>query len=253
VTGHVPWSLPIVVWFALSAITFAALNFVTVPYGRHTRAGWGPLVSDRVGWVVMEAPAAVTFAVWFYLGKGWHSAAALVFLGIWELHYIHRAFVYPLMRRSVGKRIPLAVVGLAFAFNLVNGYWNGRYLFVDASARYLDWMRDPRFVTGLALFALGYLTNRRADQVLRNLRKPGESAYKIPHGWLYRWVSCPNYLGEIIEWVGWAVMTWSLPGLAFATWTAANLAPRAMTHHRWYREHFPEYPSERKALVPRLW
>jgi len=201
----------------------------------------------------MEAPAALVFAAWFFLGSGWRSPSLLVFLGLWEVHYIHRAFVYPLMRRGVARRMPLAVVCLAFAFNLVNGYWNGRYLFVDTSARYTDWMGDPRFLLGLAVFALGFVINRRADQVLRGLRKPGESGYRIPDGGLYRWVSCPNYLGEIIEWAGWAVMTWSPPGLAFAIWTVANLAPRARAHHRWYREQFADYPSERKALVPGLW
>ena len=89
--------------------------------------------------------------------------------------------------------------------------------------------------------------------ILRNLRKPDESGYRIPYGGLYRWISCPNYFGEIITWVGWAVATWSLPGLAFAVWTIANLAPRARAHHIWYREHFSDYPTERKALMPGVW
>jgi hypothetical protein len=44
-------------------------------------------------------------------------------------------------------------------------------------------------------------------------------------------VSCPNYLGEILEWIGWAIATWSLAGWVFAIWTMANLAPRAFTNH----------------------
>jgi len=61
-----------------------------------------------------------------------------------------------------------------------------------------------------------------------------------------------DYLGEIVEWTGWAVATWSLAGLAFALYTAANLAPRALSHHAWYRARFPEYPPSRRALVPFL-
>ena len=95
--------------------------------------------------------------------------------------------------------------------------------------------------------------NRQADHTLRSLRRPGKSGYRIPHGGLYRWVSCPNYLGEIVEWTGWAVMTWSLAGLSFAVWAAANLAPRAWAHHAWYRKYFAEYPPERRALLPGLW
>ena len=69
---------------------------------------------------------------------------------------------------------------------------------------------------------------------------------------MYRHVSCPNYLGEMLEWTGWAVLTWSLAGTAFAVFTAANLVPRAMAIHRWYRDKFPDYPVERKAVIPFL-
>ncbi len=103
------------------------------------------------------------------------------------------------------------------------------------------------------IFVAGFVINRGADAALRRLRQPGDGGYRVPRGGLYRWISCPNYLGEILVWCGWALATWSLPGLAFALFTAANLAPRARAHHRWYREHFPDYPAERKALVPRLW
>ena len=63
-------------------------------------------------------------------------------------------------------------------------------------------------------------------------------------------MSCPNYLGEIVEWCGWALATWSPAGLAFAVYTAANLAPRAVSNHHWYLSHFPDYPRERRALIP---
>ena len=85
------------------------------------------------------------------------------------------------------------------------------------------------------------------------LRGPGEMGYKIPRGGLYRWISCPNYFGETIEWIGWAIATWSLPGLTFAVWTFANLAPRAHAHHKWYHKNFKDYPIRRKAFIPWVW
>ena len=113
-----------------------------------------------------------------------------------------------------------------------------------------SWLADPRFLAGVALFLAGYALNLSADRTLRGLRAPGETGYKIPQGGAYRWVSCPNYLGEILEWLGWALATWSLAGLAFAVYTIANLAPRAMANHRWYRDRFPDYPPQRRALIP---
>mgnify|MGYP000627919977 CR=1 FL=1 len=201
----------------------------------------------------MEASAPLVFAACFLLGSNAKTATTLVFFVLWEAHYIHRAFIYPLGLRGMAKQMPVAVMSSAFLFNAVNGYLNGRYIFTFSGGYTNEWLSDPRFVAGLGLFIIGFIINRRADYTLRNLRKPDESGYKISYCELYRWISCPNYFGEIITWIGWAVATWSLPGLAFALWTAANLVPRARSHHAWYREHFPDYPPERKALVPWLW
>ncbi|NRB42839.1 MAG: 3-oxo-5-alpha-steroid 4-dehydrogenase, partial [Pseudomonadales bacterium] len=81
---------------------------------------------------------------------------------------------------------------------------------------------------------------------------PGESGYKIPYGGLYHYVSCPHYLGELLQWGGFAVACWSLPALAFFCLTLANLLPRAVSNHRWYHEKFSQYPQERKAMIPYL-
>jgi 3-oxo-5-alpha-steroid 4-dehydrogenase 1 len=171
---------------------------------------------------------------------------------MWQAHYVHRAFVYPWMLRDAGRRMPWAVVAMGIAFNTVNAFINGHWLFA-VSGDHNGWPADPRFALGLALFAAGFAINRWSDATLRRLRAPGESGYRIPQGGFFRWVSCPNYLGEIVEWSGWALATWSLPGLAFAVWAAANLAPRARANHRWYRERFPDYPAQRKALLPKVW
>ena len=76
-----------------------------------------------------------------------------------------------------------------------------------------------------------HFINPHSDNIIQNLRKPGENYYNIPYRGMFRYVSSPTYFGEITEWVGWAVMTWSGPGLIFALWTLANLAPRGRSNH----------------------
>ncbi len=239
------------VWleFILAAVTFAALMFVTAPYGRHMRKGWGPTVPNRVGWLLMEAPAVLVFAGVFALGDARLEWVPLAFLGVWQLHYVHRTFIFPFRTRSK-KRMPILIAATAVAFNTLNAGINAWW--VGHLGDYgIDWLMDPRFIGGIAIFAAGFVINLQSDHILLHLRKPGETGYKIPDGGLFRFVSCPNYLGEMLEWVGWAIMTWSLPGLAFALYTAANLVPRALQNHRWYREQFPQYPP-RKAVFPFL-
>jgi len=243
----------IVTMFFLAAAAFSVLFFVAAPYGRHARSGWGPSVNDRLGWIVMESAAPVVFLVCYFGGPKSSSVTALVFLGMWELHYVHRAFVFPFLMRSRANRMTIVVVALGFAFNSINAYLNGHYVFMLSGGYRGGWLVGPEFIVGAAVFTSGFVINRHADWTLRSLRHQGESGYGIPSGGLYRWISCPNYFGEILTWIGWAIATWSLAGLVFATWTAANLVPRARSHQIWYRQRFPDYPVKRKALVPLLW
>lgn len=201
----------------------------------------------------MEAPSPILFAILYYFGSLDKNATLILFFCMWQAHYIHRAFIYPFTIRNGHKMMPLAVMVMGILFNIGNAYVNGRYLFTLSGGYPLSWLKDPRFIVGAALFLVGFILNRWADSVLRGLRKRGESGYHIPRGGLYEWISCPNYFGEIIEWTGWAIATWSLAGLAFAVWTFANLAPRAHSHHTWYHQHFPTYPPKRKALIPGIW
>ena len=241
----------ILAMLGLSAVTFVALFAITAPYGRHTRGGWGPMVSSTAGWVLMEAPASLGFLAFYLWGEHRADAVPLVLLGLWQLHYANRAFVYPFRRRGGDKPMPLAVAALGLTFNIANAYLNARFL--THFARYPDgWLSDPRFVGGVALFLVGFAINQQSDEILRTLRAPGERGYKIPHGGLYRFVSAPNYLGELVEWSGFALAAWSPAALTFVVWTAANLAPRAWANHRWYRRTFPDYPTGRRALVPFL-
>ena len=235
--------------FLLAVPTLLSLLFIPAPYGRHGRSGWGPSVPARVGWVVMESPAVWFFAWVYFLGPQALQPVPLVLLAMWQLHYLYRAFVFPFLIRAEGRTMPVSVALMAILFNLLNDGLNARW--ISAVGRYPDdWLTSGRFLVGCALFLGGFALNVASDRALRNLRKPGETGYTIPRGGAFEWVTAPNYLGEIVEWTGWAIASWSPAGLAFAVYTFANLAPRALSHHRWYRERFPEYPPRRKALVP---
>ena len=98
-----------------------------------------------------------------------------------------------------------------------------------------------------------WTTLKAGDGTVKKHPKLGTESVLLAAGQAYRWVSSPNYLGEIIQWAGWALATWSAAGLAFFALTIANLAPRARSNQRWYRSEFPDDPADRRALIPYLW
>jgi 3-oxo-5-alpha-steroid 4-dehydrogenase 1 len=246
------FTILLAVWAAVAFGNFILLFFKPAPYGRHITDKVGPVINSSMGWFFMEINSLIIMLVLFLFGNRRDNTVAIVFLGMWIFHYSHRSFIFPLRRRGGANMMPLFIMLFALFFNLINAYLNGRYLFMLAPIYNTSWFSDIRFISGAALFVMGFVINIYSDQVLVNLRKEHSEGYRIPHGGLYRFVSCPNYLGEIIEWTGWAIATWSLAGFVFAFWTVANLAPRSRTHHRWYNEHFETYPSKRKALIPFL-
>ena len=146
----------------------------------------------------METPAAL-FMVIYYLHYAPDNWISLILLGLWEWHYLYRAYLYPWTIRSA-RPVPLLIVLFGIMFNGGNTFFNGLGIF--ALAPHNDsWLTDPRLILGTLLFTGGTIINRMADSQLRGLRKAGTC--QIPDGALYRWISCPNYLGEILIWCGW--------------------------------------------------
>jgi len=241
-----------VFWLITACIVFLVALRVKAPYGRHTLTSWGPLIDNKLGWFVMELPAFLLPLYFCFTSPSTLGVVSLIMLFWISFHYFNRVFIYPIRIKTKGKKIPIVIVLFALIFNAVNGSNIGYFLGHYTSYYTTDWLYDIRFITGTILFILGMIINWKSDTILINLRKPGETGYKVPKGFLFKYVSCPNHLGEIIEWIGFALLTWALPSLVFAVWTIANLVPRSINHHNWYQDEFPAYPKERKAVIPFL-
>jgi 3-oxo-5-alpha-steroid 4-dehydrogenase 1 len=234
--------------FIAAGLSAAMLLLLTAPYGRHARGGWGPTMDTRWAWVVMESPSALWFLAVFLAGAhAWRPPR-------WRSRRCGWPTTSSAPSSSRSRCAPAAAPRSASWRWASSSTWStptSTRAGCRTSASYdVSWLWSPAFLIGLTLFVTGYRINRWADRVLANLRKPGETGYKIPRGGLYEVISCPNYFGELLEWTGFAIAAGSLAGWAFVVFTAANLIPRALAHHRWYREKFPDYPPWRKAVIP---
>ena len=246
------FTILVYVWMAFGVLLFPLLLKIPVPYGRHSRSGWGITVPNHLGWLVMELPALLVFVYFFLVGSIIQSAVTWLFFSLWVLHYTNRTLIFPFRIKALEKRMPALIAVMGFGFNLINGFFNGYYFGSVAPHYPQNWFMDPRFLLGILLFLTGLGINWWSDSILLGLRNSERRHYSVPKGGLFRTISCPNYLGEIVEWGGFALMVWSLPALSFFIWTVVNLVPRALDHHRWYKKQFVDYPANRKALIPFL-
>jgi 3-oxo-5-alpha-steroid 4-dehydrogenase 1 len=250
--SHGTFNLICWIWIAIAVIIFPILLKVTQPYGRHSKNNFGPMINNRFGWFLMEFPSLAIFGYYMFFKANLLNMLILIPGLLWMLHYFHRVLIFPLQIRTARKKIPLLIVLLAFIFNIINGFLNG-YWFVQFASDYgAGVLINLRLTAGVILFFTGFAINKYHDAILIKLRPASGDGYKIPYGGLFKYVSCPNFFGEIISWAGYALVAFNLPALSFLIWTLINLSTRALDHHRWYIKEFPEYDRERRALIPFL-
>ncbi len=234
--------------FSSAVIVFILLFFISAPYGKFLRKGWGPSIRSKWAWMIMESPS-LALMIYFFLISDQKNLPQDIFILLWLSHYIHRTFIYPFTQSGRDKSYPFILVCMALVFNCFNGFVNGYGIF-HLLAFNNSWLLSWQFIAGVSIFVAGFIINKIADEKFRIMRKESRDEYVLPQGWLFEYISCPHYFGEIIEWGGWAIMTWSLPGLAFFIFTFANLFPRGVSSYKWYKAKFPDYPPERKAVIP---
>ena len=256
-TGDVTYDTLLAGALAFAAFVFVISWFLPSPYGRFASARFGLSLDPRLGWFLMELPATLSFQYFYWRGPWRFEPVSLVFFAMWVVHYANRGFIFPARMRVAGKSsFSFTVIAVGWMVTSLHGYFHAGW-FTRFHHYPTSWLTDPRFLVGFALYYLSYALNIHSDAVIRNLRSAdevaaGQKVYRIPRGGLFRWVTNASYLTELCAWAGFALCTWSLAGVFVLLVSLGNLVPRAWATHRWYRERFPDYPPERKALVPFL-
>ena len=236
----------LILWIFIGLSTFIFLIFsnTVAPYGRHSSSKWGLMIDNRWGWFWMELPALLIMPVIILTSPVEKNNIILLVTFLWAFHYFYRTIIFPIKLKTKGKKMPLLIIISAFIFNLFNGFFVG-YEIAYLSKIYFG----INTIIGLIIFLCGMYINRFSDNKLISLRQE-KKEYQIPKGGMFKYISCPNHFGEIIEWIGFAIIVFNLGGLSFALWTAFNLIPRSLNHHNWYKNHFKDYPEDRKAVIP---
>ncbi len=245
------FNILLVVMAVIAAIVFVALYFVEAGYGMLFDKKWGFPIPNKIAWVCMEAPVFFVMLILWAQSERQFETVPLLFFLFFELHYLQRSFIFPLLIKGKSK-MPSGIMTMGIVFNLLNGYIQGMWIFFLAPEGLYssEWLTTPQFILGTMVFFCGMAINWQADYIVRHLRKPGDTKHYLPRGGMFEYVTSANYFGELMEWCGFAILTWSASGALFAWWTFANLVPRANTIWHKYKAMFGEEVGTRKRIIP---
>jgi hypothetical protein len=246
--------------FYFQPTTYGKLDGGVLATNSMTSRHWlGPMLSSKWSWMIFESPSWIWVAILMYRDVNVDFVpvplANLILVTWFFVHYIHRSVLYPFQVSSKSK-VPLGISACAFCYTFCNGYLQVYDLIYQQ--QFPEGYADSwQFLCGVVLTVVGFAIAYQSDHILLALKNANNDTakgdYQIPHGGLFRYVSSPHYLGELIEWTGFCIAcNFSLASISFVVWTAANLVPRAWHTHHWYRRKFRgEYDGlNRRAICP---
>ncbi len=244
------------VMIGIAAVVFICLYFVNAGYGQFTNSKWGKAINNKLAWFLMEFPIFLAMIVIWLCSPHRFDLVPMIFLLIFETHYLQRSLIFPWLLKGKSK-MPLAVMFMGIAFNILNAMMQGYWIFFESyKANYhvlglsytdMAWLWSPQFIIGTCIFIFGFVVNLRSDYIIRHLRKNDEDTkHYLPQGFMFEYVTSANYFGELMEWLGFAILTWSISGLVFFIWTFANLVPRANALYKRYQSEFGEEMKAKK-------
>lgn len=257
-TGNSTYDTVLLIAYAYVVFVMVASLFVKAPYGRFSSDQYGFGLTPRLGWFLMELPATLSFLYFYFQGRNCWEPVPLVFLAVWLIHYGNRGFIFPFLMRvakNAKGSFSITIILSGWATTVIHGYLNATFISDLGQHFTRDWFTSPQFIVGIVIYYAGYFLNLHSDAIIRNLRSQeevdaGSKIYRIPRGGLFNYVTNASYLSELIAWTGFAIATWSLGAVFVLAISAANLVPRAFQAHQWYLDKFPDYPRERKVIIP---
>ncbi|EGN99306.1 hypothetical protein SERLA73DRAFT_168792 [Serpula lacrymans var. lacrymans S7.3] len=226
----------------------------------------GPQVSWRTVFVVeYVGPLIIHPLVYhlpniFYGGQIQHSLLQKYIYSFVLLHFIKRELETLFVHRFSHGTMPFRNIFKNSAhYHLLSGILLAYAIYSPtyaATSPYIQgtYREEPKFLQmGAAIWLFAELSNLTTHITLRNLRPVGTRERKIPYGYGFSFVSCPNYLFEFIGWLVVAVMTGSYAVWIFLAVSTYYMYMWALKKHRTYKREFGDkYPRGRKAMFPLL-
>lgn len=259
--GSAAWATALKLAVALVAVCAITENVASTAYGKFGLDAAVMTVPPRIGWWLMELPVTVSFIYTFFVVGGPQAGQPIprFLAAVMCIHYSYRGWIFPYMIRTApGATSNFSLVPAVggWVVTVLHGYLNGAWFSTHGThLRGTKWLKDPRFIAGIAIYVVGLAQIVRHDTIMRELRSTPGPRYRIPHGGTFDEVTCAHYFWELVAWLGFWLMSSGPNGLFILLVSVANLVPRAKATHGWYLDHFgDEYAVlNRTYLVPGVW
>jgi very-long-chain enoyl-CoA reductase len=233
----------------------------------------GPQISWRTVFIVEYFFPMIAFPLlWFIVRKvpgsyltqlvypGTSSAASVstsqyqdILAIMFTVHFLKREIETILIHRFGNDTMPLTNIFKNSGYYWLFAYW---IAYVTMHPLYTPPACNWSKTSGIILFCVSELLNLKAHVDLRNLRPAGTRIRQVPKTLLFKFVSCPNYLFEILSWIGFTIASQSIAAATFTIVGAAQMTVWAIAKHKRYRKEFDGqdgrelYPKNRKILIP---
>ncbi|XP_077549719.1 trans-2,3-enoyl-CoA reductase Sc2 [Haemaphysalis longicornis] len=194
---------------------------------------------------------------WMYgqYAKRHHMEMAVkVAAACWTVHYVKRLLETLFVHRFSHGTMPITNLFKNCSYYWLFGLYIGYY--VNHPLYTAPVLGPIQVFGGLTAFLFAELGNLSIHMALRNLRPPGTKERRIPvptanpFTKLFDMVSCPNYTYEVMAWASFTFMTQCLPAGLFTLAGLYQMTVWALGKHRQYKAEFPNYPRQRKAILP---
>jgi very-long-chain enoyl-CoA reductase len=176
----------------------------------------------------------------------------LVF-GMFICHFLKREFETAFIHKFSANTMPFFnVFKNSFFYWAISGFLCALSVYYPNSlaAR----AREPKVdAAGIFLFVFSEYSNGLVHYYLSTLRSAGGTERKIPHGYGFGLVTCPNYMFEIMAWVGIIIVSRDWSVALFISIGAAQMYVWAKGKESAYRKEFGDkYKRKRYVILPGL-
>ena len=225
-----------------------------IKYGKLFKSGktmFSARVSSKWAFCIFNITPLLFYVyfVFYYMMLGYKTIIVTIPFVCWVLLRLFRGTVYAYYRSRYCDPWPLESVLYYLFVNLHLAMIQARTTVVSFP-RY----NSLKVYICAAVWIVAFVIGAYSDFKVSKARFKNVRGYKIMHGFLFEYVTSPNYLCEFIMWLSWTIMfSFDIGCTTTLVWLLPNVLGRSVCYHRWATRFFKSsYPKKRTALIPFL-